>query len=713
MSIDKTNKVVEMNTIQEEERSQDKIDSPVQAKSKKNKSHSKTNRVTNPSLPTDNSNPGNILLDAITHLTDPTDHILNFETEVIHSELYDPDPHVQISKIVKAFNGNNKSIMTQSLFGKRIEPDEFRLVSKNNVPELVPPTKEPMRKQLFPHPTDVTEEHGIFKQTQLCIGADGVYLINVPQGKFALVWKGNMPKIYGPGPHVISDPNFRVDKLEKHGDKSLVSLNEEYIKHGTYHIIRVSPGNVAKVKINTNPYFLVPRKEPYVFNNAVFEIEQPFTKLTERYISHANYHILQIPYGMVAKVWRGSIPELLEANDEPYIFDDPSFILEKPDDDNYYVDATKPFIQLGSIKRIMPETGTVAITYDNGKLNTFGPRDDGKPTIINSANHKFVGFLDINTQTIEFPSKRTRTQRKEDNTASKKDGDYTDPNYEVFRTSDGLPIGVKLLVVYEITDPTLTITRLKPDQIVNHIEHLVVADMGMVIQNCSSVDFLKTNQTIVKQKNTGEHSALVEFYEQLQDKVKNQLGDDFSKYGIKLVRLNIETPKILDNAISAKMAEFALINSESRAKESNLERNYNITRQQASQDAMKKQIEQDQINANKISASKAEMESAELQGKAKLLAAKFEADSILAKATAEAKAKELLIEVAEKQALLYDNHPGLLTRDLAEIQERALKGINTMILSPDTAVPLYFSNLMPKLNTDQTQNIVNTHKVKA
>ena len=95
-------------------------------------------------------------------------------------------------------------------------------------------------------------------------------------------------------------------------------------------------------------------------------------------------------------------------------------------------------------------------------------------------------------------------------------------------------------------------------------ENLVVADMGAVIQQCSSSDFQNTDQTKARlpmRKSffflftfflftsteapvEGNAPSAPEFIRHLQDEVKNQLCRDFQEYGINLVRLNIETPKV-------------------------------------------------------------------------------------------------------------------------------------------------------------------------
>jgi len=285
-----------------------------------------------------------------------------------------------------------------------------------------------------------------------------------------------------------------------------------------------------------------------------------------------------------------------------------------------------------------------------------------------------------------------KLKRKKNKKDEEDDYDYEDINYEVFSTSDSLRVGMRLLVVYQVDKPDLTLAKLNPDQIVNHIENLVTADMGMVIQNCSSVDFLKTNQTQAKSR---EESKSMEFFEQLQDKIKNQLFDDFSQYGVKLIRLNIQTPKVMDKKVSSKMAEFSLLSSEARAKEANLERITNIVRQEANQDAIKKQISQEQENKNKISAAEANLQAAKLEA-----SGKFELAQV------DVKTQERLLDISNKRAELYEKFPNLFQYDLAKVQTEAMKGISTSVISPELASMWY--NFVPVKT--QTQQVVAAKK---
>lgn len=590
------------------------------------------------------------------------------------SKLSNQNPELQNKQIVEEFNrGNKEDITVESVaFGKRIDQDEFRLVHRNNVPQLVPFTYYPRRLGVYY--TGVTEQIGIFKQTDLVIGAHGRFLVNVPQGKLAKVWLGtNEPVLLSQGPHVIHHPNFRLDQA-------------------------------------------------------------PLVNLSEPYISHGNYKILRVPRGKVAKIWLGSTPYLLESSPEPYVFDDPTFRIEQDPNHGYFTDAASELIIHGSIKRLLPRTGTVAITYDNGKLNVI--EATGKPTTIDSPTFVVDGFQQTAAQTLVFPSKKTQEERLK---ANPRELEFV--NYEEFRTSDGLPIGVNLLVVYEIFDPTITLTRLKKDDIINHIENIVVADMGRVIQSCNSSDFQKSAQTAVKDATKVENQPIFQnasaptFYAHLQDEVKNKLAEDLKDWGIRLVRLNIETPKILDKTIADEMAKNSLITAKARADASTLPLDYTIKQQRANQEAEKKRIEMERERENKVLAAQGDAQSITIRAQADLDAAKLKAESerityenMVRKSQLEnetvlnkqQREYDMKIKFLEQSASLYNGNEAFRQMEIQKAQADALRGITASVISPKVAqswygggqgvgffTPLRSAQSMPKLDVKHPSAAVN------
>lgn len=597
----------------------------------------------------------------------PADYIKDFDDVIIKSKFLDKYSSILLQNIVEEYNNGKPNIMTESVFGTRIEPNQFRFVAINKQCILIPPSKKPLRKKLFFKPTTCTEEIGTYDQLSLFLGEYGSYIINVPIGKLALCWKGNMPIIYDQGPHVIHDQNFH-----RITNKNLHDYNSDYINHGIYHIIRIYPNSYGKIWINNTPYFLTSSAKPYIFREPTFKFDGVFN-IDEPYINHGPYHILRVPSGKIAKVWLGSTKSiLLESSNTPYEFCDPTFSIVKNGDD-LFVDATTQYILHGSTKRLLPKTGQVAVTYDNGKLVIYGPNKNGSPIVITGNEHSFDRFISINTQTIQFPSDETIEKRiKEDRDNNDMDDEI---NYEVFRTSDGLTIGVKILVIYEIGNPSLTFDKLNPDQIQNHIEHIVVADMGTVIQNCSSVDFLKSNPY------QSEKNEMLLFYKHLQEDIFNHLQKDFALYGINLIRLNLETPKIIDKLISKKLAENSLITTDIRTQESLLDKKFNISKQEANTEVTKRQIIQDQ--ENKAIIYKAETE---------LSAIKLQTEAILIK-------ENTLLDISKRKAELYKAYPCLFELELTKLKTQNMENIKTMVISPEIAKMCY--------NIPFTENIMN------
>ncbi|OYK80263.1 SPFH domain-containing protein [Coxiella burnetii] len=540
--------------------------------------------------------------------------------------------------ILKAFNqGNVESFVTPSIFlGKRIKPSQFRLVHRNNVPELVAFTSDPMRLKWYSYGT--TAEIAIVEKTDQTFGAYGRHVVNVKPGKYIKAWLGNEPVIYAPGAHVIRHTNFSLAK------NSEVSQSDYYIRHGNIHIVRV-------------------------------------------------------PQGKLAKVWIGGVPHLLEANEEAYVFNNPLFRLQTAypqqanaaDPDKLFIDADAELITHGSLKRLMPHTGNVVITYDGGNLEIIAPQQDNKPTLIDSPTHTVSGMMSVSTQTLTFPSEEQKNKRRDDGNAL----DYV--THEVFRTRDSSEIGVKLLVVYQIKDPEKVLLKLgDPKAITPHIEDLVVADMTAVMQGYTSQDFMSTEQTRILplEKPSKDHNvpSAPEFIKELQDLVKKQLASDFAEYGIHLERVNMEAPKIL------KMSDQSKKSAEVHARVALLQQESKIAENEALRAASKKNIEVEASNKNKISEEQAELEAAKLRAQAVEIETMAEANKIRTLAEAENKALRL-------RAQLYRDNPQFFQLELCRLQAVAVGGIKITAVSLDQAVNvvrlgkdnMFFSAIQPQL----------------
>jgi len=388
----------------------------------------------------------------------------------------------QAEKIVDAFNTDVKdSCFTYSpLLGRaldRVPRECFLMGHKNQVAELADPKGRRIALTFNPDPTVIIRQVGTFDKNSSYFGHYGKHILNVPSGYFAKGYSKNQPVLYGEGPHVIVDSTFRFD------DKS------------------------------------------------------GFVSQLEPYISHSTVHVLRVPSGKLAKVWIGSVPQIFESAAEPYIYNDPQFRLVTREDRAsagdkaglYFYPATERYIEHGSIKRIIPHTGEVAITYNNGILDIRQPPKDGRPIIIDSSTHNFEGFISTSLQTHLFPSEETKSQVIKDNPRASPD----ERNMKIFQTRDSLRVGVVLVVAFKITDPEVALTKLGKEGILPHIENIAFADMGKAIQANSAQEVLFSSQSKIDPLQ--DPSSLT-----IQDSVRKHLARDLEEYGIELLRLNIE-----------------------------------------------------------------------------------------------------------------------------------------------------------------------------
>ncbi|GAM21931.1 hypothetical protein SAMD00019534_051060 [Acytostelium subglobosum LB1] len=524
---------------------------------------------------------------------------------IVRSDFGDCSAEEQSKTIVDRFNGNVKetAFTMNPLLGRgldRVDISHFVLGQRNQIAELFDPRGKRFSTIYTVDPTVEIKYLGSYSKTAHYFGAFGKYVLNVPAGYYAKGYSKNRPVLYGEGPHVIVDPTFQFDQ---------------------------STG---------------------------------FVNQQEPYISHSTINILRVPSGKIAKVWLGTQPVILESRREPYVFVDAQFRLVAPDASasktNLFYNSISPYIEHGSIKRLIPHTGEVAVTYDNGILTIIKTPKDGRPVVIDSATHNFECFLPTSLQTCLFPSKETKAQALIDNQKAGPD----EVNLKVFQTRDSLRVGVILVVAYKIIDPELAITKLGKEGIVKHIENVSFADMGKAIQ-------LSTLQEVMFFTNTkpGAPDTKTDTIQTIQDRVKTNLAKDLMDYGIELSRLQIETIKVLDAEIAKKLAGQSVTSAEFTTKQATLAKEYDIKTTEARLKAETDNIAVAQKNQATIADSQA-----------KLTAAQNEAQSLLIKAEAERKASEM-------QGELFAKFPALLELEMAKIKAMALQGA-TIYIAPES-----------------------------
>ena len=360
---------------------------------------------------------------------------------------------------------------------------------------------------------------------------------------------------------------------------------------------------------------------------------------------------------------------LTGSREQVYVFNTPLFKLIIPNDNCLFYNATIELITHGSLKRVMPRTGRVAVTYNNGTLEIIYPNKVG-PTIIDSSSHEVSSFLDTNIQSYTFPSDEEKCERLK----SDKNIIQERLNNYVFLTSDSLEICMKLLVSYKITDPLKTLSQLGENKILHTVESLATVDMAKVVNTLSSQEFLnpysarpdeekQQNNSLllpVKNNTTSDNKQPSSFW----DKIRAKLTAELDSFGIELVRFNIEQPFYLDKAMGKKMAESATMTAEANAKQAIIQRQALVQEAEASRDAKTNQIKQDQINEATISSAKAQ-----------LAAKRMEAEGI--EILAQARAKEL-----EYKGEVFKKYPELLEYEKIYVTSNALSNAKLLVSFP-------------------------------
>lgn len=522
---------------------------------------------------------------------------------VIPSDFADESADRQAEIILERFNdGVTKSAFTLSPApGRalaRIDMTFFALGHRNQVAELIDPRGQRYSTVYTADLSQTIKSMGTVLKTAHYFGAYGKHVLNVPAGHYARAFSKNRPVMYGEGPHVIIDPTFQFNE-----QTGFINQNEPYIQHSTIHILRVPAGKVAKVWIGTLPYLYESRRTPYVTVDAQFKL-------------------------VVEDPTKGKL--------------------------GLFFNAGQSFMEHGSIKRLIPHTGEVAITYKNGTLTIISTPTDGKPIIIDSATHEFNGFISTSLQTCLFPSKETKMQALEDNARATAD----EVNLKIFQTRDSLRVGVVLVVAFKITDPEMAISKLGRDGIISHIENVSFADMGKAIQlsTLQEVMYFTQNRPNANPKQGSEAIQTI------QDRVRNHLARDLQEYGIELARLQIETMKVLDSEIAKKLAGQSVTSAEFTTKQATLVKEYDIKTTEARLKAETDNIALSQANQARIA-----------EAQAKLQAAQRSAEALIIAADAQRRTNELIGQ-------LYMEYPELLELELLKIASEALQSTKLIIM---------------------------------
>jgi hypothetical protein len=146
-----------------------------------------------------------------------------------------------LEEIVAYANDHKSPNAFESIFGTLIDPGKVGIIDYNGTVQLVGPGR-----WLLPNPRAVLKD--IVSLSDNVIRYESLTIVRVQRGELGLASDNGQPIILGEGIHVR---NIRLFEFTK-----CVSVNQQYLKHMSLHIMRVPRGHYGLVTENTIPKFL-------------------------------------------------------------------------------------------------------------------------------------------------------------------------------------------------------------------------------------------------------------------------------------------------------------------------------------------------------------------------------------------------------------------------------------------------------------------------
>jgi regulator of protease activity HflC (stomatin/prohibitin superfamily) len=611
-----------------------------------------------------------------------------------------------IEEIVRLANNNKKPSATRSMFGKLIDPGKIGVIDHNGTIELIGPG----RYRFFNPRSSLVEvlslENDHLKYETLTI-------IRVKKGQIGLAHENGNPILLGEGIHVRNDRLFQFDSFQ--------ALNQQYIKHNTFHIIRVPKGYFGLVTENNIPKLL--EEGVYVVNSSQFSFDG-LKIINQPYIQHGTIHILRVSKGMVALISHNNKPKLLEEgthiiNSKTFYYTDMKslteriikhetitrFIVRKGEiglawDENqpvffdegiYYKDspnfnfekcvsASEKQIIFGAKKIITVYDGEVGVSYNRGKLVILKPSRH----VLESSEHLFQGFLSMQQQCLHLfhPTK---------------------DNDEILKceTKDFVEIGLKADVFYRLIDPEKVLMVVGKDNIDNLIRETAIATLNTIIRSTSLSEVAQNKEVKARSQNESQNSPL--FFDKVHDEFISKLHDQFSeKFGIAILNIRIESFKIMSQELANNISKQAFTTAQTQTKLANLTSQTEIATAQQMRDAEVARIKAEgqaiALKTKTDAQNRAISETAKTNAEATVIRARADAQAIEVKAQAEAKSILVKSEAESKRSELLTKVPlgGQLAQFevYTEMVSSSMKGIDKVLYLPvdGTNSPLSFLN---------------------
>mmetsp|Transcript_68680 Transcript_68680/g.159250 ORF Transcript_68680/g.159250 Transcript_68680/m.159250 type:complete len:732 (-) Transcript_68680:133-2328(-) len=505
--------------------------------------------------------------------------------------------------------------------------------------------------------------------------------VRVQRGKLGLAMENGKPVLLQEGLHVYNNPLFSFS--------SFVSVDEEHVRHGSYHVLRVPRGSFGMITEQARAKLLP--EGTHAVDNPVFEYKG-LVNTIEAYINHGSIHIIQVPKGHVGLVLESKNPRLL--HEGVHVYDSPTlkFVEVKS--------KLEPVIQHGTITRFLVQKGEVALAWLNNEPVLI---EEAASYQVDSSNFRLVKVQKVNDKNIALGAKKIVTVFAGEVGVSFKGGSLavlppgrhyiesadhifegflstqqlslklsTDRDLLVCETKDLVSIGIKADVFYRISDPVQAIMEVGREFIPELVKETSIATLNNIIRstalneiaqssNPSAVSEREQQQDLQSRQATGAPSAPL-FFDKAHDQFLAKLHDDFkARYGLEITNIRIEQFKIRDPSLSQSISGQAVKTAETQSELANLQGKMQIATQEQERESRMSQIKaeaQARSLQTKADSEKAQAEAmaaaqrvrTEMEAATKRTQAEAEADAVRTKAQAEADAVKIQAEAIISRA---------------------------------------------------------------
>jgi regulator of protease activity HflC (stomatin/prohibitin superfamily) len=450
------------------------------------------------------------------------------------------------------------------------------------------------------------------------------HILQVTRGNYALVWESpTQPRILQQGNYVVASPTFRFEKF--------IAVEETYIKHGTIHIIQVPKGHLAKVTENVFPKLLP--QGVHMVDHPNFHFKG-LELLSSPLIKHGTITRFRVNQGEIGlATWQNEaifveVPGTYEIDSPDFIYHDAKSVSSK-------------LLQNGNRKVVTVFSGEVGLSYRAGCLDVLLP---GRH-IIKDADHYFDSFM--STQQVAM--------RLQDTTNSSPEDDLI-----VAETKDFVKVGICADIFYSIADASKTIVRVGKDGIETLVMETAIGTLTNIIRSTAlneiaqsqsvaeAPSMKKSTEDVKTAQATGQPSAPF-FFDRAHDEFLARLHDDFlDRYGIEITNIRVASCKIMDKELAASISKQALATAQTQNQLANLKGQTEIATAEQDRQARVAQIAAEQearaLQVTTESQNKAQLEKSEAEARSKQFLVNQESEALIARAKAEAEAIRLKAE---------------------------------------------------------------------